>query len=306
MAAISTALLTAVRPGEHLLVQAGLYGGTHDLVAKDFPGLHIEFDFVDGDRPESWESKLRPTTRAFYLESLTNPLLQVPDLEAAVAFCRAHGLVSLVDNTFPSPFNYRPVEHGFDLSLLSATKYLNGHTDVVAGAIIGGTELVERARKQLNHFGATLDPHAAFLLCRGIKTLGVRMRHHNQSALAVARALESHPSVTRVHHPGLPSHPQHERAQRLFDGTSGMLSFELHGGAEAAMRLLERVELPHFAPSLGGVESLITLPARTSHAGIEAEERRALGIADGLVRLSVGLEDSNDLIADLERALAES
>jgi cystathionine beta-lyase/cystathionine gamma-synthase len=303
MAAISTTLLALLDTGDHLLVQDCLYGGTHDLVHKDFPGLGIHADTVDGDDPSSWESKLTPRTRVLYLETLSNPLLQLPDLENAVRFARAHGLVTVVDNTFPSPVNFRPAEHGLDLSLHSATKYLNGHSDIVAGAVIGRAELVERVRRKLNHLGGTLDPHACFLLERGVKTLAVRVRHQNASALELARALERHPAVARVNHPGLESHPRHARAKELLDGFGGMLSFELRGGADAARRFVERTRLFLKAPSLGGVESLVTRPATTSHLGLSPAERARLGITDGLVRISVGLETPADLVADASQAL---
>jgi cystathionine beta-lyase/cystathionine gamma-synthase len=304
MAAISAALFAVLRPGDHLLAQDCLYGGTHGFVTRDLPELGVEVSFVPGDEPAAWERALRPTTRAFYLESVSNPLMEVPELEAAVGFARAHGLATLIDNTFPSPFNFRPAEHGVDLSLHSATKYLNGHSDLVAGAIIGRAELVDAARRKLVHLGAALDPHACFLLQRGLKTLALRMRRHNETALELARALEAHPAVARVHHPGLESHPGHARAARLFDGFGGMLSVELAGGAAAARSLLQRLTLPVVAPSLGGVESLVTLPARTSHSGLSPDERARLGIADGLVRVSTGIEDTGDLIDDFRRALA--
>jgi cystathionine beta-lyase/cystathionine gamma-synthase len=304
MAAISTTLLTLLGPGDHMLAQDCLYGGTHDLVTKDFPGFRIECDFVDGADPVAWEAKLRPTTRVFYLESMSNPLLQVPDIESAVEFAKAHGLVTVIDNTFPSPFNFRPPERGIDLSLHSCTKYLNGHSDIVAGAVIGRRELVERVRKRLNHLGGSLDPHACFLLHRGMKTLAVRMRHHNASALSIARFLAGHAAVRQVNHPGLDGHPHHARAAKLFDGTSGMLSFELKGGLKAARDFIARTELAIGAPSLGGVETLVTLPATTSHLGMQPEDRRRLGITDSLVRVSVGLEATEDLIADFGRALA--
>lgn len=303
MAAITTSILTVLGEGGHLIAQESLYGGTVDFVMKDLAAFGLSYDLVPGDDPGAWESALRPATRAIYFESLSNPLLQIPDLEAGVAFARAHGLTSLIDNTFPSPFNFRPIEHGFDLSLHSATKYLNGHSDVVAGAVVGRAELVERVRRKLNHLGGSLDPHACFLLQRGMKTLAVRMRQHNRTALELARFLDDHPAVARVNHPGLEQHPQHERAKRLFDGTSGMLSFELESGAAGARRLLERLRVPLVAPSLGSVESLVSLPSRTSHAGLSPEERARLGIRDGLVRVSTGLEDASDLIEDFRSAL---
>jgi cystathionine beta-lyase/cystathionine gamma-synthase len=305
MAAVSTTLLALLSAGDHLLAQDCLYGGTHDFITRDFPSFGIAVDFVDADDPGSWRQKLRADTRAIYVETMSNPLLQVGDLDAAVRFAADHGLISIVDNTFASPVNFRPPEHGFDLSIHSCTKYMNGHDDIVAGAVIGRADLVKTITHKLAHLGGSLDPHAAFLLHRGLKTLAVRVRQQNQSALAIARFLEQHPAVRCVNYPGLESHPRHERARRLFGGFGGMLSFELRGGVEAAQRLLDRVELPISAPSLGGVESLITLPATTSHSGLSAEDRRRLGIGDGLVRLSVGIEASEDLIDDLGQALRD-
>jgi cystathionine beta-lyase/cystathionine gamma-synthase len=303
MAAISTALLALLSAGDHLLAQDCLYGGTHSLITKDLPDLGVTYDFIDADDPASWEAKLRPNTKAIFVETMANPLLQVADLEAAVAFAEAHGIISLVDNTFASPVNFRPPEWGFDLSLHSCTKYLNGHSDIVAGAVIGRADLVTRVTRKLNHLGGSLDPHACFLLDRGIKTLAVRMRYQNQSALAIAQFLESHSAVERVNYPGLESHPAHGRASRLFDGFGGMLSFELKGGLEAAERFIQRTTIPIVAPSLGGIESLITRPATTSHAGLTPQERHKLGISDGLIRVSVGIEATDDLIADFAQAL---
>src|SRR5437870_6818046 len=226
MAAISTSLLTFLGKGDHFLAQDCLYGGTHDFVTRDIEKFGISYDFIDGNDPESWGRKLKPNTRAIYVEAISNPLMQVPDLESVVRFAKSHGLISLIDNTFASPVNFRPAELGFDLSLHSCTKYLNGHSDIVAGAAIGGRDLVEQVRHKLNHLGGSLDPHACFLLDRGIKTLVVRMRQHNESALTIARFLEQHAGVARVNHPGLESHSRHARAKDLFDGFGGMLSFE--------------------------------------------------------------------------------
>jgi len=304
MAAISTALLTVLSAGDHLLIQDSLYGGTHDFVTKDLGSFGITFDFVNADRPDSWDQKLRPKTRAIYVETMSNPLLQIPDLEAVAAFARDHGLVSLVDNTFASPMNYRPPEHGFDLSLHSATKYLNGHSDIVGGAIIGRAELVDRIKHRLDHLGGSMDPHQCYLLYRGMKTLALRVRCHNESALKVATFLAEHPKVARVNYPGLPTHPQHQRARALFDGFGGMLSFEMKGGLEAAERFIEATTLPIVAPSLGGVETLVTRPATTSHRGMAPEDRQRLGITDSLIRVSIGIEATEDLIEDFGRALA--
>ena len=304
MAAITAALLSVLRAGDHLLAQGGLYGGTHGFLHEELPAMGIAFDLVDGRDPASWERALKPNTRAIYVESLTNPLLEVGDLDAVPAFARAHGLVSLIDNTFASPVNFRPLEHGFDLSIHSATKYLNGHSDIVAGVVAGRAPLVEAARRKLVHLGGSLDPHAAFLLHRGLKTLPLRVGRQNENALAVARFLDGHPAVSRVHYPGLAGHPDHARAAALFSGFGGMVSFELTGGLEAAERFLSRLRLAIVAPSLGGVETLVTRPAATSHHGLSPEQRRRAGIADGLIRLSVGIEHVDDLRADLEQALA--
>lgn len=303
MAAISAALLTVLAPGGHLLAQSCLYGGTYDLLTQDFPQLGIEVDFIDGDDPASWRELIRDNTRGIYVEALSNPTLQVSDLPSAVEFAQQNGLVSIIDNTFASPLNLRPAELGFDLSLHSATKYLNGHTDIVAGAAIGRRELIGNITRKLNHLGGALDPHACFLLNRGLKTLAVRVRHQNESALKLARFLEQHEKVSRVNYPGLEGHPNHLRACELFDGFGGVLSFELEGGVSAAERFIAGASIPISAPSLGGVETLITRPASTSHSGMSAAQRAAAGISDGLIRLSVGLETSDDLIEDFERAL---
>ncbi len=303
MAAISSVLLTFLSSGDHFLAQDCLYGGTHDLITHDLPALGISHDVIDGGDSKDWEKALRPETRLLYMETVTNPLLQVGDLEAGASFARKHGLLSVIDNTFASPMNFRPLERGFDLSLHSCTKYLNGHSDIVAGAVIGKRDLIERVTHKLNHLGGSLDPHACFLLHRGLKTLAVRLRHQNESATRVAEFLESRPGIRVVHYPGLKSHPDHGRARGLLDGFGGMLSFELEGDVERADRFIENTTLPISAPSLGGVETLITRPATTSHAGVSPEDRRAMGIADTLIRLSVGLEHPDDLMEDFDRAL---
>lgn len=305
MAAISTTLLTVLSSGDHLLAQNCLYGGTHNFITNDLQSLGISCDFIDGDDASSWREKLRPDTRAIFVETMTNPTLQVADLKSVVAFAKAHGLISMIDNTFASPINFRPAQWGFDLSLHSCTKYLNGHSDIVAGAVIGRADLIARIIRKLNHLGGSLDPHACFLLHRGIKTLAVRMKQHNDSALQIAKFLDRHEAVASVNYPGLPENAGNRRALELFDGFSGMLSFELKGGADAAEKLLHQVKLPIVAPSLGGVETLITRPVTTSHSGMSAEERQRLGITDGLIRLSVGIESTEDLIEDFRRALSD-
>jgi cystathionine beta-lyase/cystathionine gamma-synthase len=302
MAAISTTLLSFLSTGDHLLAQSCLYGGTHDFLTRDFQSFGISYDFIDADDPGSWEAKVRPETKVVYVETLTNPLLELADLEAIAKFARSRGLVSIIDNTFATPVNFRPLEHGFDLSLHSCTKYMNGHSDIVAGAVMGRADLVDRIKHKLDHFGGSLDPHAAFLLHRGIKTLAVRVRYQNGSALEVAKFLESRPEVARVNYPGLPSHRRHDRAKRLLAGFGGMLSFELKGGAAATKKFITATTLPIKAPSLGGPETLLTQPALTSHAGMSGEDRQKLGITDGLVRMSVGLEATEDIVEDFEKA----
>ncbi len=304
MAAVSATLLALLDPGDHLLAQECLYGGTHDLLTKEFEKFGLACDFVDAQDPGSWKAHLRPRTRAIYVEAMTNPLLEVADLHAVVRFAREHGLVSIIDNTFATPINFRPIAAGFDLSLHSATKYLNGHSDIVGGAVAGSAQLIDAVTRKQNLLGGSMDPHAAFLLHRGLKTLALRVRFQNSSALAIARFLAAHSAVARVNYPGLESHAQHSRARELFEGFGGMLSFELQGGTERAERFLARTALPAIAPSLGGVETLLTRPATTSHAGLARADRLRLGIGDNLIRMSVGIEATEDLLEDLEQALA--
>jgi len=304
MAAISATLIALLSTGDHMLVQDCLYGGTTSLLTHEFPRMGISHSHMDAQDPASWPALLRPTTRVVYVESLTNPLVQVADLEAVVAFAREHGLVSIIDNTFASPANFRPAELGFDLIMESATKYLNGHTDVCAGVVAGSEESVFKIKVTLDHLGGVLDSHACFLLERGLKTLPIRVREQNASAHRIADFLEEHPGVARVYYPGLASYAYHKRAARLFDGFGGMLSFELEGGVDAAQAFLGRLSLPAHAASLGGTESLIVRPAAATHGGVAPEERARMGIRDNLIRFSVGLEDVEDLLEDLGKALA--
>ena len=303
MAAITTALMTFLSAGDHLLAHKVLYGGTYDFITHDFPLMGIGYDFIDATNPAEWKSKLRPTTKAIYVESITNPLLDVADHRGVVAFAREHQLISLIDNTFASPINFRPPELGYDVSLHSATKYLNGHSDVIAGAAIARQPLIDRMRVKLNHLGGSLDPHACFLLHRGVKTLALRVERQNATALRVARFLESHPAVARVRYPGLESHPQHARAKQLFDGFGGMVSVELKGGRDAAIAFMDSAHLALRAPSLGGLETLMSRPAAMSHVGLTEEERERAGVSEGLIRISIGIEDPDDLIADFDQAL---
>jgi cystathionine beta-lyase/cystathionine gamma-synthase len=303
MAAISATLLAIVRPGDHLILQDCLYGGTHDFITQDLAALGVEHTFVGGASRDAWRSALRPTTRAFYCEALTNPLLGVADLGGIAAFCRRESITSIIDATFATPIQLRPLDLGFDVVVHSATKYLNGHSDITAGAVIGRASFVRDVKRKLDHLGGSLDPHACFLLHRGLRTLGLRVRHQAATAAALARALEGHREVARVLYPGLASHPDHARAAELLTGFGAMVAFETKGGAEYADAAIGRLELAVDAPSLGGPETLVTRPAKTSHAGLGSEARRRAGISDGLVRVSVGLEDAKDLVGDFVAAL---
>ncbi|MDA8018315.1 MAG: PLP-dependent aspartate aminotransferase family protein [Thermoanaerobaculia bacterium] len=307
MSAISASILSVVRSGGHLLAARGLYGGTHKLITRWLPEYGVEHDLIDASDPASWSGCLRPDTKAIYVETIGNPLMNVADLEAVVAFARTHGMVSIIDNTFATPLVFRPIEYGFDLVVHSATKALNGHSDVLAGVVLGSRARIGAIDQQLRLLGGTADPQAVYLLRRGVKTLGVRLPAQNASALELARRLQSHPGVASVSYPGLSSHPDHQRAKRLFGpqdaGFGHMIAIDVVGGWPAARRLLTSVKLFLHAPSLGGLESLAVSPAKSSHAALPAEERRELGIGDGLVRLSIGIEDVEDLWDDLYQAL---
>jgi cystathionine gamma-synthase/cystathionine gamma-lyase/cystathionine beta-lyase len=301
MAAITTILHTLLGAGDHLLINDVLYGGTHDFITGHAERLGWEYTVIDPHDPSSWE--VRENTKAVLVETITNPLMRVGRLREIVGFAREHGLTSVIDNTFASPVNFRPVVAGFDLVFNSATKYLNGHSDLVAGSVAGSAELVERVRHTQNLYGGSLDPHAGYLLARSLKTLGIRVRQQNANALALATFLSQSPKVAAVNYPGLPAHPDHGHARDLLTGFGGMLSFRLAGGVAATETFLAALTVPAVAPSLGGVETLITRPAVTSHAGMSQADRAAAGITDDLVRLSVGIEDVEDLQADFANAL---
>jgi cystathionine gamma-synthase/cystathionine gamma-lyase/cystathionine beta-lyase len=304
MAALTTVLHTVLRAGDHVIAADCLYGGTHDFLTGHAEGLGWRYTFVDPHRPDTWAAALTGDTKLFLIESLLNPLVRAPRLVEAAAFAKANGLLSVIDNTFASPVNLRPLEHGFDLVFHSATKYLNGHSDLVAGAVMGGAELIDRVRRTLNIYGGSLDPHAGFLLARGLKTLGLRVRAQNHNALTLATALVADERIAEVNYPGLPGHPDHRHAAELFGtGFGGMLSFRPAGGVDAAEALLKALTIPYVAPSLGGVESLVTRPVTTSHAGMTPEARAVAGITDDLIRFSCGIEDAADLVEDLAQAL---
>jgi cystathionine beta-lyase/cystathionine gamma-synthase len=302
MAAISLALLTFAGAGDHIVAADSLYGGTLRLLTGELPRLGIETTFVDpaGD----WAGALRPETRLLYMEVPVNPTLRVPDVRPVAAVARERGLPLVVDATFATPVNFRALEWGADVVVHSGTKYLGGHSDLVAGVVCGSAGVVETARARLQSFGPSLDPHAVWLLDRGLKTLAVRVERQNRTSLALARWLCTHPAVAAVHHPGLEHHPDHAIAAELFDGFGGMVSFVVRGGDDVARAVMDRFRLIAVAPSLGGVESLASMPRYTSHASLTAQARQAAGIDDGFIRLSVGVEDEPDLRADVVEALA--
>ena len=303
MAAISSIFLSLMSAGDHLLVQNCTYGGTSGLLNNDLSRFDLSYTPIDAQVPDSWAAGLTDSTKAIYVETLTNPLLELADLEAVAAFAEEHDLVAIIDNTFASPAQCRPIALGFDLVLESCTKYMNGHNDLAAGSVAGSAELIDRLKRTLDHLGGHLDAHGCFLLERGLKTLGLRVAHQASSAKRIAERLVNHPAVAHVNYPGLPDHLQHERARRLLASFGGMMSFELSGGLEAAEEFLANLEIPVVAASLGGAESLIVRPAAAVHSGVSPEERTRSGITDSLVRFSVGLEGTDDLIEDLSRAL---
>ena len=305
--AATATLLDTLEPGSHVIASDDMYGGTYRLFARvREKSAGLKFSYVDMREPNNVEAAIRPETRLIWVETPTNPMLKLVDLSAIAAIARKHKLLAAADNTFASPYLQRPLEHGFGLVMHSATKYLNGHSDVVNGVLVVGddAELAERITFLQNAVGAVAGPFDSFLVLRGLKTLAVRMQRHCENALALAHWLETHPKVAKVYYPGLASHPQHALAGRqMTRGYGGMISIELKGGLEDSRRFLERCEIFALAESLGGVESLIEHPAIMTHASVPAEARAQLGISDSLCRLSVGIEDVEDLKADLDQAL---
>lgn len=303
--AATQAVLTLFKAGDHVVVGRNVYGGTFRLFDKILTNFGLDFSYVDTARLGEIERAVRPNTRLLFLETPTNPLMEITDLAAAGELAHARKLLVAVDNTFMSPYFQRPIESAADLVIHSTTKYLNGHSDGVGGAVVlNDDDLYERLKFIQNAAGAILGPFDSWLVLRGVKTLAVRMERHNQNGMAIARSLSVHSKVKKVYYPGLPSHPQHELAKKQMTGFGGMLAFETGSLANAAT-VLKSVRLCALAESLGGVETLISHPATMTHASVPREEREKLGITDGLVRVSVGIEDVEDLIADLDQALAK-
>jgi len=303
MAAITTTLLAHLQQGDHAVFQREVYGGVHRFAYELLPRYGVEVSWFEATDTLGLERALRDDTKVVYMESPTNPTLKLVDIERVAAIAKERGIVSLIDSTFATPLNTQPHTLGIDGVLHSATKYLGGHSDLLCGVVAGSAELVDRVKSYMRVLGGILDPHACYLLIRGMKSLGLRVQRHNDNAVAVGQFLEGHEKVRAVHYPMLESHPQHALALRQMKGGGGVLSFEVDGGLDEAKRVSNALSLVRVAPSLGGVESLTSIPCLTSHAMLPREEREKAGIADGLIRLAVGVEDARDVIADLDQAL---
>ena len=303
MGAISTSVMSLLNRGDHVVAQRNLYANTTALLEDVLPRWGIECTFVDQTKPEHWAEALRPNTKLIYAETPTNPLMRLTDLRAMAALGKTHGITTIVDNTFATPINQRPLQYGIDVVVHSGTKYLGGHSDVTAGVIIGSHAFIERAWRFHIVIGAALSPFDAWLLLRGLRTLGLRVERQNQNAITLARFFESHPKIERVNYPGLESHPQHELAQEQMSGFTGVMSIELRGGYEAAERFIASLKLGSYAASLGGYETLLVHPAAMWGDTLTEAQRSAMEVGENLVRISVGLEDEQDLIADFSQAL---
>jgi cystathionine beta-lyase/cystathionine gamma-synthase len=303
MTAITTSILALVKAGDHIIAQRDIYGGVIKFLSEWLPRLGVETTFVDTNDFAGLERAIRPNTRLLHVESPTNPTVRVVDLQTVSALGRKHNLLTTIDSTFATPINCRPAEWGIDLVLHSGTKYFGGHADILCGIAAGRHDLIDLIHHARTTLGGCMDPHAAFLLLRGIKTLALRVERQNASALRIAHFLADHPHVARVHYPLLENHPDYAIARKQMPGAGGVLSFEVAGTAADASRVAEALQLFTLAPSLGGVESLVTIPALTSHYGIDPAVLQKIGITEQLIRLSVGVEHVDDLIADLKRAL---
>ena len=303
MGAVACALLALLRPGDHLLASGAIYGGVSRLLTTEFATFGIDVTLIDPLETRVWRKRLRKTTRAIFLETPINPTCRVIDLRPVSYITKELGIALVVDSTFASPVNLRPLEHGADVVIHSATKYLNGHHDVLAGIVCGTAPYVEEVRQKMMVWGQAPDPFAAWLLERGLKTLDIRVARQNENAMRIAEWCATNPAISKVHYSGLPDHPDHEVAKGMMDGFGGMMAIELAGGAEAATRFLQRIRVFRHAPSLGGVDSVVSEPRFTSHAHLSSGERARAGIPDGFLRLSIGIESAKDLIADIEQAL---
>ncbi len=305
MAAVSTIALTLVSSGEEIISTEPVYGGTYHLFKHAFPKLGIKVRFVDPEEIEKAGDLLNPKTKLFFCETPTNPNLKVVDIKKLVSMAKKKRIPVVVDNTFATPYNQRPLALGADFVVHSATKYLGGHSDVVAGVIVGNKKVIDQARETMKVFGGCIDPLGAFLLLRGLKTLAIRVEKHNQNAKTIASFLSEHKKVTKVFYPGLSNHSQHSLAKRQMQGFGGMVCFEVEGGLESATKVMDSFNLFINATSLGGVESLASIPVVTSHYGFDQRELNKAGVSPGMIRLSCGIEDEDDLVEDLRQALAK-
>ncbi|MGQ0639179.1 MAG: trans-sulfuration enzyme family protein [Gemmatimonadaceae bacterium] len=303
MGATACALLALLRPGDHLLASAWLYGGTRRLLTQEFAMMGIDVTLVDPLESRGWRKRLRKQTRAIFVETPVNPTCRVLDLAPLSFLTKEAGLALVVDSTFASPVNLRPLEHGADVVIHSATKFLNGHNDVLGGCVLGTASYIEEVTEKMIVWGQAPDPFACWLLERGLKTLDVRVRRANENAKKVVEWCSSRPEITRVHYPGLESHPDHSIAKKMMDGYGAMMAIELKDAGKGADRFVRRLKLVKHAPSLGGVDTLVCEPRFTSHAHLKASERSAIGITDGFLRFSIGIEDPADIISDIEQAL---
>jgi len=303
MGATTCAMLALLRPGDHLVSSSWIYGGTRTLFTRELTAMGIAVTFVDPLEQRGWRHALRKNTRAIFLESPVNPTCRVLELSALQMIARSEGIALVMDSTLASPVNLRPLEHGIDVVIHSATKYLNGHHDILAGAVMGTASFIEEVKQKMIVFGQAPDPFACWLLERGLKTVEVRVQRQNENALRLAQWCEGRKEISKVHYPGLPSHPDHAIAKSMMRGFGGMMAIELAAGGDAAEGFIRRLKLFTHASSLGGVDSLISQPRFTSHAQLTSAERAAVGIPDGFMRLSIGIENADDLIADIEQAL---
>jgi len=304
MNAITTSIMALLKSGDHIVAQRDIYGGTIKFFTQWLPKFGVDVTFVDTVDYDQHEKAIRPNTKLLYLESPTNPTLRVVDLRKAQAIGKKHKLMTMIDSTFATPINQRPIEFGIDLVMHSGTKYFAGHSDLICGIMAGRGDLIEQIHHTRTVLGGNMDPHAAWLLLRGIKTIAVRVERQNQNAMGVAQFLAKHSKVKTVNYPFLESHPQHRIAAEQMRGGGGMLSFEVEGTGQDACRVSEALRLFTLAPSLGGVDSLVSIPVLTSHAMISPDQREKMGVREQLIRISVGIENVEDLIADLDQALA--
>lgn len=305
MGATACAMLALLRSGDHLVSSSWVYGGTRKLFTEDLPGMGIEVSFVNPLEPRAWRKALRKTTRVIFLESPVNPTCRVLELTSLQNLAHAEGIALVVDSTFASPINFRPIEYGVDVVIHSATKYLNGHHDILAGVVCGNEPFIEEVRRKMMVWGQAPDPFACWLLERGLKTLDVRVKRQNENAMKIAEWCSKRPEIAKVHYPGLPTHPDHEIATTLLDGYGGMMAIELPGAGPAAVRFVKALKLFTYAASLGGVDSLVIEPRYSSHEHMSPDERAKIGIPDGFLRMSIGIENAEDLIADIEQALQQ-